>query len=185
MLQGTIIDLKELASMSQELDENFKTESQELVNELEQQADSFGQFNDQQRRIEDLQGRIHAGHEKVEGLSKRVDVVRDRIESWERADLEWQERTRRRLKIIWIVTSVLLLSLVLLLIGAQYAPSSEDTAALADLASGNGGKPDLGNITGNRSVVVTAMVDEVREVLNSRRGHRPVEEEVFRAFDEL
>ena len=85
MLQGTIIDLKELAGMSQELDENFKTESQELVDELEQQIDSFGHFEDQQKRILELQGRIHAGRGKVDALSRRVDVVRERIEGWERA----------------------------------------------------------------------------------------------------
>lgn len=186
MLQGTITDLKELAGMSQELDESFKTESQGLVNELEQQIDSFGQFDDQQKRILELRGRIHTGRDKVDNLSRRVDVVRERIEGWERADLEWQERTRKRLKTIWIIMSVTIFSLMLIFVGAQYAPSSEDISALTDLALGKeGGQPDLGKIGANRSENVAAMMDEVREAISSRRGDRAVESDVFRAFDEL
>ncbi|KAI0176229.1 hypothetical protein GGR52DRAFT_540082 [Hypoxylon sp. FL1284] len=188
MLQGTITDLKELAGMSQELDESFKTESQELVDELEQQVESFGQLDDQEKRILELRGRIHAGRDKVDTLSKRVDVVRDRIEGWERADMEWQERTRKRLKIIWVIMSVIVFSLVLLFIGAQYAPSSDDISALAGLAMGKeGGQPDLGGITGNRSETVASMMDGVREAISSSRGRgdRPAEDNVLRAFDEL
>ncbi|KAI2629794.1 hypothetical protein GGR54DRAFT_279478 [Hypoxylon sp. NC1633] len=186
MLQSTIVALKELASMSQELNANFKEESQGLVSELEQQADSFGQFDDQQKRIEELQGRIHTGRDKVDTLSKRVDIVRERIESWERADMEWQERTRRRLKIIWIITSVVVFSLVLLFIGAQYASSSENLPTLADVASTIGHRePDVSEAAVNQSRNVAAMVDEVREALNRRRGDGHVEDDVFRAFDEL
>ncbi|KAI1459038.1 hypothetical protein F4805DRAFT_98981 [Annulohypoxylon moriforme] len=184
-LQGTIIALKELAGMAQELDENFKTESQGLVNELEQQTDSFGHFQDQQKRIEELQGRIHEGRGKVEALSKRVDVVRDRIESWERADMEWQERTRRRLTIIWIITSIVIFSLILLFVGAQYAPS-EDISELTISAPSNGqGQQEVGEIGSNHSQNVASMVDEVRQVLGTRRGGEPVEDNVLRAFDEL
>ncbi|KAI1764783.1 hypothetical protein GGR53DRAFT_492568 [Hypoxylon sp. FL1150] len=186
MLQGTITDLKELAGMSQELEDNFKAESQGLVNELEQQIDSFGQFDDQQKRILELRGRIHAGRDKVDTLSRRVDVVRERIEGWERADMEWQERTRKRLKTIWIIMSIAIFSLVLLLVGTQYAPSSDDISALTDIALGNeGGQPDLSQIAVNRSESVAALMDEVREAIGSRRSNRAVESDVFRAFDEL
>ncbi|KAI1382129.1 hypothetical protein F4677DRAFT_400974 [Hypoxylon crocopeplum] len=186
MLQSTIVALRELAGMSQELDESIKAESQGLVAELEQQVDSFGQFDDQQQRIEELQGRIHTGRNKVEALSKRVDAVRHRIESWERADMDWQERTRRRLKIIWIITSVVVFSLVLVFVGAQYTPSSEGISALTNLSSGSGlGEPDMSEVSGNRSQGVTAMVDEVREALIRRRGDGPPDNDVFRAFDEL
>ncbi|KAI0898275.1 hypothetical protein F4806DRAFT_457771 [Annulohypoxylon nitens] len=183
-LQGAIVALKELAGMSQELDENFKTESQGLVNELEQQANSFGQFDDQQSRIEELQGRIYEGRGKVEALSKRVGVVRDRIESWERADKEWQEKTRRRLTIIWIITSIVIFSLILLFVGAQYAPS-EDTSGLAISPSGNGQGQAEVSAMGNNSKNVAAMVDDVRQALGTRRGGEAVEDNVLRAFDEL
>lgn len=185
-LQSTIIGLKELAGMSLELNETFKKESQGLFSELEEQTNSFGQFDDQQKRIEELQGRIHTGRDKVEALSKRVDVVRERIEGWERADKEWQERTRKRLKIIWIIMSIMVFSLILILVGAQYAPSSEQVPALSDLASRVGnGESSLREMAGNQSISVASMIDEVRDVLNSRRSNNSTEDDVFRAFDEL
>ncbi|KAI1466794.1 uncharacterized protein F4812DRAFT_451717 [Daldinia caldariorum] len=186
ILQNTIVSLKGLTTMSQELDESFKAESQGLVDELEQQAKSFGHFDDQQRRIEELQGRIHAGRDMVETLSKRVDVVRERIEGWERADMEWQEKTRKRLKIVWIITSVIVFSLILLLVIAQYAPSSGDISGVPDLTSSNEqGKPDLGNIVGNPTINAAALVDEMREALNSQNATKSTGNGVLRALDEL
>ncbi|KAI1107487.1 hypothetical protein F4804DRAFT_297165 [Jackrogersella minutella] len=186
-LQGTIIALKELASMSQGLEENFKTESQGLVKELEQQAETFDHFDDQQKRIEELQGRIHEGRDKVGALSKRVDVVRERIEGWERADMEWQERTRKRLTTIWIITSVLILSLLLLFLGAQYASSTGDVSTTLTISTPDRGhgQPNISDLVGNHSKSVADMVDEVRQALNTRRGGEPSEDNAFRTFDEL
>lgn len=48
--------------------------------------------------------------------------MRERIESWERADREWQEKTRKRLKAVWVATSVVIFLVLLLFVGAQYAP---------------------------------------------------------------
>ena len=130
MLQSMVIALKELASTSQETNANFKKETEELVSEVCSQLDSFGQFEDQEERIESLKSRVHAGREKIEALSNRVDSVRERIEGWERADREWQERTRRRLKAIWVVTSAIAFVLVLILISAQYVPTSIEEATV-------------------------------------------------------
>ncbi|KAI0383859.1 hypothetical protein F5Y04DRAFT_22727 [Hypomontagnella monticulosa] len=185
-LQSTIIGLKELAGMSQELNGKFEKESQALYSELEEQTDYFGQFDDQQKRIEELQGRIHTGRGKVEALSKRVDVVRERIEGWERADKEWQERTRKRLKIIWIITSVIVFSVILIVVGAQYVPSSEDLPKLGDSTPSIGnGESNMPEVVGNQSVSVAAMIDEVRDALNSRRDNGSAKDDVFRVFDEL
>ncbi|KAL7629397.1 hypothetical protein AAE478_000917 [Parahypoxylon ruwenzoriense] len=187
MLQSTIVALKELAGMSQGLNQSFKEESQGLVSELEQQAGSFGQFDDQQKRIKELRGRIYAGRDKVEALSKRVHVVRERIEGWERADREWQERTRKHLKTLWIIMSVLIFSLVILFVGVQYGPSSEDISTLANLASSNKvGGPDGNGMARNGNENVASMVNEVRGVLNSsRREDETIDNDVLRVLDEL
>jgi ABC-type transporter Mla subunit MlaD len=131
-LQGTITALKELAESSQKLNETFSAETEALVADINSQLDAFGQFEDQQRRIQSLQNRITLGRESIALLSKRVDGVRERMESWERADKEWQERTRKRLKVVWIVTSVVIFVVVLLYVGAQYTPDSlEATSQIA------------------------------------------------------
>ncbi|KAL2262043.1 hypothetical protein VTK26DRAFT_2637 [Humicola hyalothermophila] len=132
-IQNTLSALKELAQASRQLNNSFNADAEELVTEINAQLDAFGQFEDQQKRIESLQSRIHAGRALIRSLSERVDAVSERIESWERADKEWQEKTRRRLKAGWVVTSIAVFLLILLFVGAQYAPETalEETTTTA------------------------------------------------------
>ncbi|TGJ85888.1 hypothetical protein E0Z10_g2859 [Xylaria hypoxylon] len=185
-LRSTLMAMKELAAMSQEINKTFTSESRALVSEIESQLSVYDQSADQKKRIEDLQARIHAGRDKVQALSKRVDVVRERIEGWEKADKEWQERTRKRLKTVWIIISVVAFVLMFLFFGAQYAPSSVDINKSAEVAPGvPGGRPPVESLVGNSSKSAAAMADEVREELTLRRAHGSVEPEVLRVFDEL
>ncbi|KAJ8127511.1 hypothetical protein O1611_g6125 [Lasiodiplodia mahajangana] len=175
--------MKELAAMSQEINESFTSDSSALVSEIESQLSVYDQSADQKKRIEDLQARIHAGRDKVQALSRRVDLVHERIEGWEKADKEWQERTRKRLKTIWIIISVVAFILTFFFLGAQYAPSTTGANELAELASGMQDEPAMmNNLVKNNSKSAAAMADEVREELARRRGHEP---EVLRVFDEL
>ncbi|KAI1118943.1 hypothetical protein F5Y14DRAFT_398239 [Nemania sp. NC0429] len=184
-LQSTIVSMKELAAVSQELTESFTSESQTLISDIESQLSAYDQSADQKKRIQDLQARIRAGRDKVQALSKRVDVVRGRVESWEKADKEWQERTRRRLKVIWIFISVLLLILVFLFVGAQYALPSADINKRTEPGPGLQGEKLAMMETPNEnksSSAAAAMADEVRQELARRRGN---EQEVLHVFDEL
>ncbi|RYP74603.1 hypothetical protein DL771_002869 [Monosporascus sp. 5C6A] len=186
MLQSTITAFKELADDSQELSEVFKAEYREVAADIESQLDGFGQFDDQQQRIESLQGRVQASREKVRALSKRVDVVQERIEGWERADKAWQEKTRRRLKVIWIIMSTLLFNLILLSVGAKYGPASMDASLVTDLTSGkNDGQRLSGESTDTATKSLGSMTDEVREEMNKRRGDTLREDAVLQIFDEL
>ncbi|KAK4178672.1 hypothetical protein QBC36DRAFT_324333 [Triangularia setosa] len=119
-LQSTIAALKELAELSNQLNNSFSAEAEELVADVTSQLDALGNFEDQQQRIESLQNRINTGRESIKSLSERVDVVRARIENWERADREWREAVRKRLTALWVVVSTIGLVLILLLISAQY-----------------------------------------------------------------
>ena len=147
-LQSTIVALKELAGLSREMNLAFTTEAEELVTDVSSQLDGFGQFEDQQRRIEKLQSRISAGRDRIKILSKRVDVVGERIENWENADKEWQERTRKRLKAVWVVTSILLFIFLALFLSVQYAPESLENATMR-LA--NDSLNTLRNVTGSNT----------------------------------
>lgn len=125
-LQNTIVALKDLAQASTLTNDGFIAESQAVVTEAQAQLDSFGDFSEQQERVQALQERVHGGRERIAALSARVDVVRERVEKWERADREWQERTRRRLKIMWGVLFGLGLLVLVLSWGARiYAPEIE------------------------------------------------------------
>lgn len=181
-LHSTVTSIKELATLSRETVGTFETESKALIGETGTQLDNFGQFNEQQKHIEELQARIQTGREKVQKLSERVDIVRERVEGWERADREWQERTRKRLKTIWIITSVLALVFILLIVGAQYA----SLEALTDMMSSNGSGGIPGNELHNTSRVSDHLVEDVRAALNQSRGAvAAVDADVFRALDEL
>lgn len=126
-LQGTVLALKELCERSRQLSSNFTTEADDLVTDISAQLDTFGQFEDQQKRIESLQGRIQSRRDLIRSLGERVNAVTIRIEGWERADREWQEKTRKRLKAVWVITSVIFFLVLSLFLGSQYAPESPET----------------------------------------------------------
>lgn len=118
-LRKTIVALKALASDSASTSEGFVKESHAALSEAQAQLDAFGKFDEHETRVHALQDRVQGGRERIEALSTRVNVVRHKVEMWERADREWQERTRRRLKAVWGVVLGLALALLVLYIGAM------------------------------------------------------------------
>lgn len=176
--------------MAKETNDTFHAESRGLVVEVESQLDALGQFDEHQNRIEELQSRIATGRQKVQKLSERVDTVREQVESWEKADREWQEKTRKRLKIIWIITSVLLFSILVLFVGTQYGPAM-DVPALSDVVpdSASGYKP-IGNAslleaTADGSRISRDVGEELKVALSRTRAEDAADAQVLRAFDEL
>ncbi|KAH8676292.1 hypothetical protein BX600DRAFT_198801 [Xylariales sp. PMI_506] len=198
-LQNTMVGVRELASMSQETNELFRTDSQGLVTEIDSQLTALGQFDEQQQRIESLQSRIHAGRHKVQALSERVDVVRERVESWERADREWQERTRKRLRVIWIITVFLVSILALLFIAVQYAPADVETVkgklvgVMPNVSSTplsreliNSSSGDSDGSGSRSSSILDNLGENVKAALNRSRDDGLSEGgDILHAFDEL
>ncbi|KAK4129493.1 hypothetical protein N657DRAFT_640130 [Parathielavia appendiculata] len=189
-LQSTVAALKELVEHSSQLSSSFSAEAEELVTEFGAQLDGFGQFEDQQRRIESLQNRIQTGRELIRSLSERVDAVSERIESWARADREWQERTRKRLKAIWVVTSVAIFLVFSLFIGSQYVPDGLEES-VAHIASD--GLNTLRDVTGTKADMLRSSLDtgsrgaSITLSLNGTEppglsSHTP---DMLRVFDEL
>jgi len=187
-LQSTIAALKELAEHSRQLNSSFDTDADELVTDISAQLDAFGQFKGQEERIGSLQSRIQAGRELIGSLSERVDAVSDRIESWGQADREWQEKTRKRLKVVWVVTSIVVFLVLLLFIGSQYAPEGleETTTRIA-----SNGLDTLRDVAGAKVDVLRNSGTEPqggspRELLNStEHAGIPPTTDVLRVFDEL
>ena len=153
MLQNTITSLKELANLTRELNEEFKIESGGIVSDVIIQLDGFDGFEEKEKRIVGLAERVKAGREKISVLGGRVDVVRDRVDGWERAEGEWQERTRRRLKILWIMMAVCVAAVVAL-VGFRFTPAKTTGAEVPTGSNATGllGKipPDLENLQNDR-----------------------------------
>lgn len=122
LLQSTINSLKELATMTRQLNDDFKVESEELVAEVETQLDAFHGLEEQQKKIRILEQSVKKGREKIETLASRVDVIRKRVEGWERGEVEWQEKARKRLKLLWILMS-LCAAVFTALVVFQYTPA--------------------------------------------------------------
>lgn len=134
-MQNTIAALKDLAETSRNIYAGFEKESRDLEAEIATQLSDLSRFDGQQSTIEALQQRIQSGRTKVQSLSGRVDVVRDRVEAWERADQEWQNRTRRRLKVIWSVMFVATVAVIMLSVVASFWGSEGPTADSLDSSS--------------------------------------------------
>ena len=122
MLQNTVSSLKELAGMAKELNEEFKSESEEFVSDIRIQLDGFEGFEEQEEKIAGRQARIVQGIDRIKMLGGRVDVVRDRVEGWEKAEFEWQEKTRKRLRVLWTVMLICAVLVVALMV-FQYTPA--------------------------------------------------------------
>lgn len=105
-LQNTISSLRELAAVTQSLNSTFTDDADSLVFEVNDQISIFDNFNSQSSLIQRLQERVNAGRQKIQSLGGRVDGVKTRVESWERGEQAWQDRTRKRLKVLWIIISV-------------------------------------------------------------------------------
>lgn len=194
VLQNTIQNLKELATMTKKLDETFRSESDELVKDFDTQLNAFEGFEKQQARIELLDERIKKGRGTIEKLAERVEVVRERVESWERGELEWQERTRKRLRLLWIIMSICA-AVLLILVASQYTPArapGPGTTAEINSSSVVEALPDLGtkirNETGNLKSSSLVDFQDARGGLQNMttEEENPVEEDPrLRLFDEL
>lgn len=187
MLQNTIQNLKELALMTKKIDEDFKTESGEIVKDAQTQLDGFGEFEEQQKKIESLDERIQQGRLKIKVLAERVDIVRERVEDWERGELEWQERTRRRLRLLWIIMSISATALIAVIL-FQYTPArAQGSGAIRGLNASLARKiPSLEDLQNETWNLKQSTVDALDGLQNRTKEEQPAEEDSsLRIFDEL
>lgn len=186
MLQSTIMSMKELASVTNQLNEEFKTESKGVVQDVETQLDGFEGFEDQQKRIQELQERVMAGRERIKTLGSRVDVVREKVEGWEKAEEEWQEKTRKRLRVLWILMAMCGVIMVAMM-GMKYTPRNQamdalkgvNTSSLAEIM------PDLERIRNESKGVGRSTLDALEKMLEKDESENLEEDPRLRLFDEL
>lgn len=187
VLQNTIVSLKELAKMTRLLNEEFETEAKKIATEVEASLNGFHGFEAQQKQIEDLTGRVEAGREKVKALGARVDLARNRVEGWERAEGEWQDRTRKRLRVLWILMSAGAAICVALSV-FHYTPvrtpgldilSGLNTSEIVDSV------PPLERFRSEAWSVKKDIVDTLKNMSNCGTEDELEEDPRLRVFDEL
>lgn len=136
----------------------------------------------QQKRIEELQKRIAAGKQKVDKLSERVDIVRQRTTMWSTVEASWEEKTRKRIKLFWALSAVVLVLVVGGMIW-QYTPTRQGGVGEIKVPVGREGVREVVGAIVNESI---ERKGAEKRVLDELRKERVVEVDPrLRAFDEL
>jgi hypothetical protein len=114
-LLGTIHSFRELLSVTNTFSREFTTQSNTLLIETENSINDFKNFSLQSSRISELEKRLKRGRERAEELATRLDVVRERVEAWEKREGDWERRANRRLRILWgsFATALILIAVLL------------------------------------------------------------------------
>lgn len=123
-LRNTVAALRDLAQSSHDICETFDKHARDLESDIIRQLSTAGNFEEQQRKMAALQKRIYDARGRTSALATRVDVVQKCVERWEQADRQWQEKTLKRLKIIWSATTIVALIVVAFVIGMNYASTT-------------------------------------------------------------
>ncbi|KAL7909210.1 hypothetical protein GGI35DRAFT_374057 [Trichoderma velutinum] len=185
-LQVMVKALKDLAQASCDLQEGFDMAARELETDVEEQLRGIGHFESQQSTIETLQSRIHLGRQTADKLAERVDVVRKQIEGWERADRAWQEKTRKRLRLIWAALSILVCIVGLLFMASSY--NSRGGIAQNDSGARGAWRNATPEFKGQHQSVerVLAANNNDDKPETTRAWETPLaDDELLRVFDEL
>ncbi|OJD19785.1 hypothetical protein AJ78_00285 [Emergomyces pasteurianus Ep9510] len=112
-LHTTIYTFHALSTSAATLHSDFTHETDNLARDTTTQVDEFhSAFAAQIRRIESFEARMQAGAEKAAALNKRMEIVRQKIEAWDRREGEWQRRVTTRLRIFWAVVGTAVVVLV-------------------------------------------------------------------------
>ncbi|MCJ1429564.1 hypothetical protein MMC29_007479 [Sticta canariensis] len=130
VLANLTSSLATLSSTISQHQVHFSNSTSSLAQIFRTQISGFDKtFRVQAERISALETRLQEGRTRVGNLNQRLESVRVRVEGWERGEMEWQGRARRRLRMLWAGTgSMLAIFLVFLLIrhwpqgGREVAP---------------------------------------------------------------
>ncbi|RDL38585.1 uncharacterized protein BP5553_02925 [Venustampulla echinocandica] len=185
VLQNTIVAMKELAGMNRRVNEDFKAEGKGMIGDIRVQLNAFEGFTMQDKRIVGLQDRVKKGRAKVEVLGKRVEVVRERVEGWEKAEVEWQEKTRKRLRVLWLIMLVCGVGFIALVV-FQYIPAgSQGQGGLKGNASSLAERIPHFEEIGKETFNMQERTENALEGLLNRTGASLEDDPRLRLFDEL
>lgn len=138
-LRQTIGNLQELYDLTKELHENFQTDTQEIVEDVQGQLAGFQNFDAQQQQVKDLEERIRSGKEKAESLTTRLEDAKKRVDLQAKLEAEGEARTTRmyntppvsmviltdqtgRLRVLWGTLSIIAGVIIIIILLQQLKP---------------------------------------------------------------
>lgn len=134
-LNSTIGSFQELSDSAGTFLNDFERETSSLDQEIRKQIIELKGFEAQIEKADKLETRMKQAREKVETLGTRLETVKSEIESWERREMEWQERISRRLRFFWAIVGSAFMVLVLAVVLQNWPSIGSDRNGNGDLAS--------------------------------------------------
>lgn len=152
-----------------------------MTKEVEDQIDTLEDCAYQAAKLDRVQKRLSVAREEATALKSRAESIRSRAEAWSIGEAQWEEKTRRAIKLFWGLSAAILLLLVGLLI-LQYTPTRQ--------VMGPGGKnftvPEVVAVVGGLNESRVRGKEEQRVLGELRSKDGPLEEDPrLRVFDEL
>ncbi|KAK5174101.1 uncharacterized protein LTR77_001181 [Saxophila tyrrhenica] len=140
MLRSTVSSLQQLADESQRMQSTFQEDTEKLEKDTEQSVQSLGQFEPQEKRINELVSKLEDARGRTNELNDQLESARLRVEAYEGRENEKVARRRVRLNITWAtLLGVLMLVVSVLLaknrraVGKQLDGVSQRLVGLADV----------------------------------------------------
>ncbi|KAK3722167.1 hypothetical protein LTR37_002600 [Vermiconidia calcicola] len=117
MLRSTVASLQRLADECRTAHASFEEDTTKLERDTKQNVESFGNFDHQEKRINELVDKLQQSRGRTNQLNDRLESARLRVEAYEKKENVQQSRRRTRWHIIWAT----LLGVVLLFVSILLA----------------------------------------------------------------
>lgn len=100
-LHATVASLQQLANESKAMHTSFEEDTSNLEKETKENLDSFGNFDQQEKAINDLVSKLQASKGTTDNLNDRLESARLRVEAYEASENAKQSKRRTRLRITY------------------------------------------------------------------------------------
>lgn len=141
ILRSTVASIQQLADESRKMHSSFQDDTAKIERETEQNLDSYGNFNQQEKRINELVTHLQGLRDTTNKLNDRLESARLRVEAFEQQEKAREAKRRIRWHILWVsVVAVFGLVIAILLaknrkaVGRQVGSVTEHLVKLGDIA---------------------------------------------------
>lgn len=88
--------------MTKELHNNFESDSQDLLDDVQGQFENSDNFDAQQKQVAALEERVRAGKEKAEVLAARLAEAKVRVDKRAMSEAEWEASMNRTSELFYL-----------------------------------------------------------------------------------
>ena len=141
ILRSTVASIQQLADESRKMHSNFQVETGKIEKGTTNNLESYGNFEQQEKRINELVGHLQGSRQKTTKLNDRLESARLRVEAVEQQENAREAKRRVRMHVAWTsAVAVLLLIVAIILarnrkaVSRQVGSVTEQLAKLGDIA---------------------------------------------------